>query len=236
MHKTLCFGGRFPERRRSRERLLRYPNGDTRLIRYPATDSEAEAEVEQETRTDAEKGQKAPVKTSELPSSPDALVRLIRSKAYVEAQKEHRKRIRESYRILERSPWETSRKVYVLAVRKMSAEAPRMYTLRTRLHRADVTNRLKTMFRGPGFEGEFIQVDNMMDGVITFLDLDNAERFKSLVEAEETQNVEVCETTSDELFVNTSLARAVVVAMNSTDYFPSLHELTTSLKSQDPTF
>ena len=44
--KTLCFGGKLNEgRRRSHERLLRYPNGDIRLIRYPATDSEAEPEV-----------------------------------------------------------------------------------------------------------------------------------------------------------------------------------------------
>jgi len=88
------------------------------------------------------------------------------------------------------------------------------------------------MFRGPNYKGEFIQVDNMTDGVITFLDLDNAERFKALVEAEQTQTVEVCETSSVELFAHTNLARAVVVIMNSTDYYPSLHELTTSLKAQ----
>ena len=50
----------------------------------------------------------------------------------------------------------------------------------------DTGNAILQMFRGPNFKGDFIQVDRMADGVITFLDVDNAERFKSLLEAEQT--------------------------------------------------
>ena len=124
--KTLCFGGKLNEgRRRSHERLLRYPNGDIRLIRYPATESEAEPEVMDSIK--AENGPSAqhpsrpasattPPKTSvscfaspplsfrdlplqDLPSSPDELIRLIRSSSYIKAQKEHQRRIRESYQV-----------------------------------------------------------------------------------------------------------------------------------------
>ena len=108
------------------------------------------------------------------------------------------------------------------------------------------------MFRGPNFKGDFIQVDRLADGVITFLDVDNAERFKSLLEAEQTHapvtdllhkisrthemlvsiQIEICEMTSDTLFRGCLDAKAVVVWMKLHDYCPTVSEITTSLKAQ----
>ena len=45
------------------------------------------------------------------------------------------------------------------------------------------------MFRGADFTGDFINVDRLADGVIAFVDDANAERFRSLVEAEDTHKV-----------------------------------------------
>ena len=68
--RTVAFGGRFNEgRRRPHERLLRYPNGDTRLIRYPATESEAEPDVEAKTDTRPPQHLPAPFKPNVAPLS-----------------------------------------------------------------------------------------------------------------------------------------------------------------------
>lgn len=90
------------------------------------------------------------------------------------------------------------------------------------------------MMRGPNFEGPFIQVDRMADGVITFLDMDQAERFRALVEAEDESQFEIHRMRSDSLFRGTMDAKAVVILVHSSVTFPSVQELSTSLKSQSP--
>lgn len=48
---VFAFGkNRHDGKRNARERLLRYPNGDIRLIRYPATDPDSEAEIERSSK------------------------------------------------------------------------------------------------------------------------------------------------------------------------------------------
>ena len=44
---------------------------------------------------------------------------------------------------MENSPWPAEQKVYILTLSDPSANTPRMYTLRTRLHQEAATNRLK---------------------------------------------------------------------------------------------
>eukprot|EP00210_Caulerpa_lentillifera_P008197 g7827.t1 len=232
---TVCFGGNFREgKRRSSERILRYPNGDTRLIRYPAIDLEAEPEIELkdtlhesfgETRTPSSK-------TKDLPSSPNELIELLRSETFRKAQEEQRRRIRESYELLEQCPWEMPLQLYLLAVDDPVSDSPQIYTLRTRIEQKSATEKLKRMFRGDGYKGQFINVERVTDGVICFFDYDNAERFKALIEAEDVRQVSICEMNSHQLFQATIQSHAVVVLMHCREYLPSINELTTSLRAQ----
>lgn len=167
-----------------------------------------------------------------MPSSPNELLQLLTSDAFKQAQDDQRRRIRESYELLERCPWDVPLQLYILALDDPSTDSPQIYTLRTRIEQKAATEKLKRMFRGDGYQGEFIQVERMTDGVISFFDYDNAERFRALIEAEDVRSVAICEITSQQLFQATSQSQAVVVLMHCRDYLPSIHELTTSLRAQ----
>lgn len=167
-----------------------------------------------------------------MPSSPEALLQLLKSTEYKKAQEDQRGRIQRSYKILENSPWKVPIPLYILTVEDPASQSFQVYTLKTRLEEKSTSDNLKRMFRGDRFQGEFIKVDKMTDGVISFVDVDDAERFRSLLEAEGVHGVSISEVTSHQLFQVTAQSKALVVLLKCREYLPSIHELTTSLRAQ----
>lgn len=167
-----------------------------------------------------------------MPSSPAALLQLLKSAEFKQVQEDQRRRIQGSYEILESSPWKFPIPLFVLTVEDPGSHSSQVYTLRTRLEKKSTADNLKRMFRGDSFKGEFIKVNKMTDGVISFVDYDDAERFRSLLEAEGVHGVSICEVTSHQLFQLTSQSKALVVLLKCQDYLPSIHELATSLRAQ----
>lgn len=159
------------------ERILRYPDGRERRIRYPVPSEDATlcGGDEWETRN-AWKAARART-TSQLPSrptppqpaaprkpaapppppdrppesipdSPLALLRFLTSDAHKEAQRREWEEVKGSYEILQGCPWPVPRPLYVIAAHQPGSDAGLTHTLRTRLPLADVENELTRVLRG----------------------------------------------------------------------------------------
>ncbi|CAD7699879.1 unnamed protein product [Ostreobium quekettii] len=245
-------------RRRAHERVLRYPDGVVRRIRYPRVEGAEEERggmvaghlgYQRELSWDVpglwgsvplrDAGESAKrkgleeAKRSKLPESPAELLRYLRSEEYRAAERELQKRIRDSYEILEGCPWVAPRPLYVLAFRQPNREEPMTYTLRTRVWRDDTAAELAQMFRGSSAD-EFLSVGEVLDGVVAFQNQDDAQRFSDNLEAEGYTEVMIAIVDSHELFRNTREVKAVVVAMRNTGHLPFPSELAASLNSKRP--
>ncbi|GMH42053.1 hypothetical protein BSKO_09972 [Bryopsis sp. KO-2023] len=230
------------------ERILRYPNGDTRRIRYPVDESEEEPEgdlrvddlfwvtsdsidesvveaASSTTTTDE------PKRHTELPTSPAELIRYLNSEGYREAQRNLRKKIKGSYQIMEGCPWVRSRSLYLVAIKNREGrEDPLTYTLPTRVERRSTAQELSKLLKSSNGRDDIFDVGEVLDGVISFEDRDDGERFRANLEAEGYSEATLCEVDAHELFRNTREAKAVVVLMDCQEYLPYPLELGTSLR------
>lgn len=230
------------------ERILRYPNGDTRRIRYPVDETEEEPEGDLigedlfwvTSDSHDESGVEAasstttidePKRQTELPTSPAELIRYLNSEEYREAQRDLRRKIRDSYQIMEGCPWVCSRPLYLIAIKNQEGrEDPLTYTLPTRVERTGTAQELSKLLKNSKGRDDIFSVGEVLDGVISFEDRDDGERFRANLEAEGYSEATLVEVDSHELFRNTHEAKAVVVLMDCGEYLPYPLELGTSLR------
>ena len=159
------------------ERILRYPDGRERRIRYPVPSEDpticGAEEWETRNASKAARARKnsqittrvaspqpaAPSQPSTppaapeqppdtIPDSPLALLRYLTSDAHKEARRREWEEVQASYEILQGCPWPAPRPLYVLAARQPGSEAGLTHTLRTRLALGDVENELTRLLRG----------------------------------------------------------------------------------------
>lgn len=159
------------------ERILRYPDGRERRIRYPVPSEDPTicGGDEWETRnvwkaSRTRTASKLPSRPTppqptavpkpaapppppdrppeSIPDSPLALLRFLTSDAHKEARRREWEEVKASYEILQGCPWPVPRPLYVIAARQPGSDAGLTHTLRTRLPLTDVENELTRVLRG----------------------------------------------------------------------------------------
>lgn len=87
--------------------------------------------------------------------------------------------------VLEGCPWVGPKPVYVLALEQPASETGLTYTLRTRVARQEMEDELSRVLGRRRADGSgLIHCSEMRDGVVTFEDDADAERFGQLLEAD----------------------------------------------------
>lgn len=149
------------------ERVLRYPDGLERRIRYPVPTDEASAMIDSneewpsstpwDRTLSASTSQSRNICTKKstpfapqevdlpdhIPNSPLALLRYLTSKPYKEAQKRELQKIKNSYEILTGCTWPVPKPLYILASCTLQdSDTSMTHTLRTRIPRTDLENEL----------------------------------------------------------------------------------------------
>ncbi|CAL5227825.1 g10853 [Coccomyxa viridis] len=258
-----CPGGQ-----RTYERVLRYPSGQVRRIRYPITDeedtwpgdatssyaegwdpdrwdsldiiqptgqvirTERSSSTRSSTATPVEKEQ-ADEKVSSLPRSPAELLRHIQSDGYKQAQREQAQRVQSSFEILEGSPWLQSRPVFVLATQQRDSDQGLTYTLRVRVSKPEAESEISRVLGKKRPDGSaLLSVSELRDGIVTFEDPDDAERYGNLLEAEGRLEVLVARVDSHELFRASQGVRSVVVLLRKGCHLPLPEQLSSALRSK----
>ncbi|CAK0750131.1 hypothetical protein CVIRNUC_001966 [Coccomyxa viridis] len=253
---------------RTYERVLRYPSGQERRIRYPVADEEdswpgdptrSYAEgwdpdrwdsldiiqasgqvIRTEMGSSARSGSAAPAevqqqddKVTMLPSSPAELLRHIQSDGYKQAQADQAQRVRGSFEILEGSPWLQSQPIYVLAVQQPDSEHGLTYTLRVRVSKPEAENELSRVLGKRRADGSpLLSVSELRDGIVTFEDGDDAERYGNLLEADGHMEVLVARADSHELFRAAQGVHSLVILLRSGCHLPLPEQLSAALRSK----
>lgn len=224
------------------ERVLRYPDGHERRIRYPAPVLDEESvDVHGETweslnywtalatkkrRPESSKAAGSEVAEDKdlrvdsdlIPDSPLQLLRYMTSEKYNRTQKELWKQVQGSYQVLEGSPWVAPRPLYVLATQQADREEGLTYTLRTRVDRQDMEDELTRVLGRRRPDGSaVIRCSEIRDGVIAFEDEEVAGRYADLLESGATHGeVSVARCESHALFRSVQNAKSVVVLLRPT--------------------
>ncbi|KAL6774001.1 hypothetical protein ACKKBG_A23395 [Auxenochlorella protothecoides x Auxenochlorella symbiontica] len=210
------------------ERVLRYPDGQERRIRYPlpTTETSEETLVEAWETLNAYKSSTGwspraqpalrDEANSQVPNSPLALLKRMTSPEFLARAVAEEEKLERSYRVHEGCPWPAPRPLYVLALSEggpASGAPGALHTLRTRLPLAGVQDELN---QAMGWSSPRIACSRVADGVVAFRTLVAAEAYAA--ELEEARglphaSVAVVETASHALFRSTAAAQAVVVVL-----------------------
>ncbi|KAK9803766.1 hypothetical protein WJX73_004072 [Symbiochloris irregularis] len=225
-------------RRRAYERILRYPGGKERRIRYPATD-EVDVEpwnpyssYEEDWDFDrwsahsmwaAEAASSAgpapqtaesasPPQQQGMPGTAGDLVQYLSSDDYKKAQQEQWQQLRGMYQVLQSSPWVQSRPLHIIALLDPGSETAMTYTLRTRIQRS-TGSELDLLLGGrKGANGRSVlHTSDMREGIIAFDDESDAERYRTLLQAETDAQVVPFQYDAHSLMREAQAARAVLV-------------------------
>eukprot|EP01026_Neomeris_dumetosa_P048309 TRINITY_DN4179_c0_g1_i3.p2 TRINITY_DN4179_c0_g1~~TRINITY_DN4179_c0_g1_i3.p2 ORF type:complete len:275 (-),score=32.68 TRINITY_DN4179_c0_g1_i3:303-1127(-) len=227
---------------RSTERILRYPDGHERRIRYPIVEGEDQKlhtqssgfttkdffrtahYVQQETHDAITK------ESSAIPDTPFQLFQTLNSKETRKERSIRLNKVRNSYNIWDGCPWVLPKPIYVLTkVDESRGGIGQMYTIRVRQQRTDNTNELAQLFRNSS-SAQFIEVSQMKDGVLLFEDLEQAELYADMLEEEALTRVLITEVDSHELFKMVTSVKAVVIGLKVDSFVPHPYELVSSLK------
>eukprot|EP01023_Acetabularia_acetabulum_P068808 TRINITY_DN9824_c0_g1_i10.p1 TRINITY_DN9824_c0_g1~~TRINITY_DN9824_c0_g1_i10.p1 ORF type:complete len:344 (-),score=25.94 TRINITY_DN9824_c0_g1_i10:154-1128(-) len=164
---------------KSYERVLRYPDGHERRIRYPVVEGEVvDPQVSGYTTQDffreIQYVQQEAIENvvqeenSVIPNTPLQLFRALNSVEARRDRKERLQKVQNCYDVLIGCPWVTPRPVYVLSlVGDEQQENGQTYTLRTRLKQNSATIEMALLFRKSS-SAQFIDVSEMRDGVVLF--------------------------------------------------------------------
>lgn len=242
------------------ERVLRYPDGLERRIRYPVpcegppVDANYDAGEEWATlnawkasrggpaidrRAAKESASTTPLPEAQpqaeedaIPNSPLALLRYLTSDTHREAQRREWEEIRGSYEILRGCPWPVPRPLYVLSVAQGSSDAGLTHTLRTRLPRADLENEITRVLGNRRRENgdPLIQCGELTDGVVAFDSEEQAQEYGAHLEDSGALEVSVAQCDSHELFRGINEVKAVVVLMRRGCKVPPVRKLSAVLR------
>lgn len=247
---------------RAYERLLRYPDGHERRIRYVGFDEVSEgsdfrcddpyvsfSEGHDPTRWEAESSDIAGLwnvsteppqqQRLQVESQPDSIEQLFErfsTPEYKRKQRELWEHVRGSYQVCDGSPWVSARPVFVLTLGQGNEETGVMYTLRTSVPSPDTEDELaKVMKRRQPDGAALISVNSIADGVLAFEDERAADEFGEMLKADGHSEVGLARCDSHELFRMVGSAGAVVVLCTAAvGKVPSPVELAVSLRGQRP--
>lgn len=232
------------------ERILRYPDGRERRIRYPVVVDDPSTldsgHEDWETRNAwkaVSRGSAAPEKTAPavnpdvsgsdgaFPMSPLALLRLLNSDVHRQTLQREWEDVCNSYEILLGCPWAKPRPLYVLAdVKSGNGESGMTYTLRTRLPLSNVEFELNRLLR-PGTDSEpIIECSELVDGVVAFEDDADAEQYGDLLAAAGSGHFSIAECNSHEMFRTACELKSAVILLRRGCKVPAPHKLAASVR------
>ncbi|KAF8072841.1 PARP16 [Scenedesmus sp. PABB004] len=239
---------------KSWERVLRYPSGETRYIRYPI-EATLEEEGDEEgglggwdisglwsgRPTQPGRSQGAAQQQQQQQQQP-APPSFQETAAYLEglfaASYESRplENVEHTYEVLRGCPWVLPRPLFVLALRERGAaledEGVRAtYTLRTKVQQEGAAEALAQLLNKQHLAGA-LDVAEMRDGVVAFEAPGDADSFAGLLEEEGHSQVLVAEVDSHKLFRMATDVRALVVLLPAGASVPAPYQLAASLKQQ----
>eukprot|EP00889_Picochlorum_renovo_P004144 jgi/Picre1/31174/NNA_006528.t1 len=233
------------------ERVLRYPDGHERRIRYPCPMAEemivgdvqghvcdleeeeektsvAEASIDVEYRGDVFINKEE--EEDGLPTqSPLELLRFVMSDAYKEKQKNEYEEVKNSFDICHGCPWPVPKAVYTLAVQDgRAAAAARVYAPRTRIFQEGVQSEMTMLLEENRRKNgkvrktkPVIECSSMVDGVVIFQDESQAMAFGKELEKHVGNTVVLAEHDSHELFRNINETKGVGVVMKKECILPA---------------
>eukprot|EP00878_Enallax_costatus_P003012 GHUV01003210.1.p2 GENE.GHUV01003210.1~~GHUV01003210.1.p2 ORF type:complete len:287 (+),score=88.52 GHUV01003210.1:1523-2383(+) len=233
-----------------RERVLRYPSGETRYIRYPVSATVDEEDDEGSFAAwdvtglwstavrPSQTGQPDPVSRREQQQTAPSLQETA---AYLEGlfaasyEAQPLVDVEHSYQIMHGCPWVLPRPVFVLACKGKGANSEdnvrNMYTLRTKVVQEGAAHALAKLLKKQHL-AEALEVAEMHDGVVVFEHDMDADRYASMLEEEGHSQVVVAELDSHKLFRMVSDVRALVVLLPHGTDIPAPYQLAASLKKK----
>ena len=173
---------------------------------------------------------------TELPDSPLALLRLLTSPEYKEAQNKMIEDVRNSYDILNGAPWPAPRPLFLLATVQPNREEWMTHTLRTHIPRKDLENELNLLFRKKDNSSSdpIISCGEVVDGVIAFEDESMAEEYGHGLEQDGALRVSLVESNSHEIFRTVNEVKGVVILLKRGAKVPTSRNLAASLRARSP--
>lgn len=242
------------------ERVLRYPDGGERRIRYPVIPAEdppaSESCAEDWETLNAWKDNSrmggagmmdlssrpppsaSSVSTSEsfVPASPLALLRLFTSPDHMAKVRQEEKAVRQSYIILSGCPWPVSKPLYVLA----AGTGGQTHTLRTRLPMDQVQTEINQILSRNRKNNKYkvddqqpiIKCSQLVDGVVAFEDEGDAELYGSHLE-EDQPTVKIARCDAFDLFKTVNETKGVVILLQRGAEIPLPHRLAASVRSDN---
>ena len=205
------------------ERILRYPDGKERRIRYPCLPVVEEERLEEERADEALEAEPA----LDL-SSPLAFLRHVTSETYTRRLEEENAIVRGIFDVHASCPWVVPRRVWTICVDGFGdgdREQPRgedadergerpsnVYFLRTRSPQTEVESELNALL----FVGKKrITCSRLVDGIVVFSEVEDAEAFAAGMSVDANRTVSVAEHDSHELFRNIVECRGVGVVLRA---------------------
>eukprot|EP00899_Mesostigma_viride_P022880 jgi/Mesvir1/3777/Mv08224-RA.1 len=143
---------------------------------------------------------------------------------------------RPHFEVLEHDPWYGESKLtYVIARGVDGVEG--LFTMKTRYQRDDVGDELSWILtkgrpQSPR-KNKFLTVADIREGLLAFEELDDAERYNVLLEADGHANLIVAEVESSELFSIAQKARHLVILFRQGASLPLPDHLAQSLKARN---
>eukprot|EP00879_Flechtneria_rotunda_P002367 GHRR01002562.1.p1 GENE.GHRR01002562.1~~GHRR01002562.1.p1 ORF type:complete len:281 (+),score=54.76 GHRR01002562.1:112-954(+) len=236
--------------RHTQERVLRYPDGHVRYIRYPVEMTIDEEEEDSsfaawdvselwDTRSRGNQGAQQATGTLTQGESPSPSLQdtaeYLESLFSASYEAQPLMNVEDSYQILHGCPWVLPRSVFVLACKRQGAtpedDVRNMYTLRTKVKQEGAANALAKLLKKQHL-AEALEVADMHDGVVLFEDDQDADRFASMLEEEGHSQVMLAEVHSHKLFRLATDAGALVVLLPRGSSIPAPYQLAASLKQK----
>lgn len=246
----------FSKQHHTQVRVLRYPSGETRYIRYPV-DATMDLDEEEENEgfacwdvsglwgVNARAGGHARPQSGsrhkhQLPTSSHQ-PSVQETAAYLEGlfaasyEAQPLVDVDHCYQVLHGCPWVLPRPVFVLACKGPGAAAEddirNTYTLRTKVEQEGAADALAKLLKKQHLS-DVLEVAEMRDGVVAFEAAADADRFASKLEEEGHSQVMIAEVDSHKLFRMVSDVRALVVLLPRGTDIPAPYQLAASLKQK----
>eukprot|EP00775_Hariotina_reticulata_P010296 gene10296-10455_t len=233
----------------TQERILRYPDGKERVLRYSVeatVDEEADDEhflawdvvglPGDSSRADLSRqkvsGAMQPVTPAPSFQDTAAYLESLFSASY---EMQPTVDVDHCYQVLHGCPWVLPKAVYVLALQGRSGDCEgdirSTYTLRTKVNQEGASYALAKLLNKQHL-ADALEVSKMLDGVIMFESDHDADRYARMLEEEGHNQVMVAEVDSHKAFRMASDVKAVVVLLPHGAQIPPPYQLAASLKQK----